>query len=187
MADLEQIEIVLAKLQSNYSELARTWEDVFYNTTPMDVTIKFYDENGDLQTLKIPNRAKDFRYYMNGKSNPEGGVAANPSTIYQNTNTGEAFIKLTGTGVSGWTRLITDSDLSGFILKGAGAPSGNITAKLGTLYVNTVTGVLYVKTTPTSNVGWEALIDVQASYFVHFTPTGRTVTVKVPDTIAAIL
>ena len=31
MADLEQIETVLAKLQNNYSELARTWYNIFYN------------------------------------------------------------------------------------------------------------------------------------------------------------
>ena len=48
MADLEQIETVLAKLQNNYSELARTWYNIFYNTTPMDVTIKFYNEEGNI-------------------------------------------------------------------------------------------------------------------------------------------
>ena len=55
MADLEQIETVLAKLQNNYSELARTWYNIFYNTTPMDVTIKFYNEEGNIQTQTIPN------------------------------------------------------------------------------------------------------------------------------------
>ena len=53
MADLEQIETVLAKLQNNYSELARTWYNIFYNTTPMDVTIKFYNEDGNIQTQTI--------------------------------------------------------------------------------------------------------------------------------------
>ena len=187
MVDLEQIEIILAKLQSNYSELARNWFNIFYNPTPMDVTIKFYDEEGTLQTYRVPNRAKDFTLYINGKSNPEGGVIAGPSTIYQNTENGEAFIKATGTGSSGWVKLVSEADLDGFIIKGSGAPTGNVTAKLGTLYVDVTRGVLYVKTTPTSNVGWQALIDVTASYFVHFIPTGRTVVVKVPSEVASSL
>ena len=34
MADIEQIEVTLARLQNNYSELARTFYTIFYDTTP---------------------------------------------------------------------------------------------------------------------------------------------------------
>ena len=184
MADLEQIETVLAKLQNNYSELARTWYNIFYNTTPMDVTIKFYNEDGNIQTQTIPNRAKDFNYYKNGRVNPESMVSAPPATIYQNLNTGDAFIKLTGTGSSGWVKFVTDADLDGYIIRGAGAPTGNITAKLGTLYIDNVSGIVYIKAKITNNIGWQPLIDVSGSYFVHFIPTGRRVVIKVPEEIA---
>ena len=36
----------------------------------------------------------------------------------------------------------------------------------------------------TNNIGWQPLIDVSGSYFVHFIPTGRRVVVKVPEEIA---
>ena len=51
----EQIETVLTKLATNYSNMAILFYDIFYNTTPMDVTFQMYDEAGELQTYTIPN------------------------------------------------------------------------------------------------------------------------------------
>ena len=41
-----------------------------------------------------------------------------------------------------------------------------------------------IKAKITNNIGWQPLIDVSGSYFVHFIPTGRRVVVKVPEEIA---
>ena len=91
MADIDQISVLLNKLQSNYTELANKYFDIFFNSTPTDVTLEWYDESGVLQTITVPNRAKDFTYFRNGIVDPEGVIVAPKSTIYQNINTGEVF------------------------------------------------------------------------------------------------
>lgn len=179
MADIDQISTVLGKLQSNYSELARTFYTLFYDETPQDITLEWYDENGDLQTQTIPNRAKDMKYVMNGQVNPEGYVQANPSTIFQNTANGEVFVKTSGTGTSGWLKIISEATLAEYIVKGSGAPNGNITAKLGTLYIDNSTGILYIKVTATSSIGWQPLIDIVGANFVHFEDLGQTVIIDI--------
>lgn len=181
MADIDQISTVLGKLQSNYTELANKYFDIFYNPEPMDVTLEWYDENGDLQTYTIPNRAKDLSFIMNGDEDPEGVTPAPRSTIYQNTATGEVFIKTSGTALtkSGWFKIINEATLGEFLIKGNGAPNGRITGKLGTLYIDNSSGVLYVKTTPTSSTGWQPIIDVTAAYFVHYEDLGGTVIIDI--------
>ena len=57
-ATYDQIATMLSKLATNYSNLASVFYDVFYNTTPEDVTFQMYDESGTLQTYTIPNRAR---------------------------------------------------------------------------------------------------------------------------------
>lgn len=179
MADLEQIEVVLAKLQSNYSEFARTFYTLFYDPEPQDITLKWYDEDGTLQTLTIPNRAKDFNLVKNGQTNPEGIVSAPQATVFQNTKNGEIYLKQSGTGTSGWVKIISEADLENFVIHGQGAPNHNLTGKLGTLYVDTTNGVLYIKSLPTGNVGWQAIIDVADSRFAHFLDLGITATINI--------
>lgn len=179
MADLEQIETVLAKLQNNYSELARTFYTLFYDPNPQDIQLEWYDENGVLQQLTTPNRAKDKKYVTNGQTNPEGIVSASPATIYQNIRNGELFVKQSGEGTTGWVKIINETELEDVLIRAEGEPNLNITAKLGTLYINTLTGVLYVKSLPTGNIGWQPLIDVNDSRFLHFIDLKKTVTLNV--------
>ena len=179
MTDIEQIEVTLARLQNNYSELARTFYTIFYDTTPQDVTLEWYDQNNVLQTLTIPNRAKDQKYIRNGVVDPEGFIEAPPATLYQNTKTGELFLKDSGTGTSGWVKIISEADLDDFIIRGDGAPNENVTAKFGTLYVDTATGVLYIKSLPTGNSGWQPIIDVTDSRFVHFVDLKKKVKINI--------
>lgn len=180
MADIDQISVLLNKLQSNYTELANKYFDIFFNSTPTDVTLEWYDESGVLQTIIVPNRAKDFTYFRNGIVDPEGVIVAPKSTIYQNINTGEVFVKIYGTDTaSGWFKIINEASLAEFLIRGNGSPSGQVTAKLGTLYIDGVSGVLYIKTTPTSSTGWQPIIDVTSTYFVHFIDLGETVVIDV--------
>lgn len=179
MADLENIELVLARLQNNYSELARTFYTLFYDPNPQDITLEWYDENNILQTLTIPNRAKDQKYIKSGQTDPEGFVEAPPATIYQNLRTGELFVKNSGTGTSGWTKIINEAEFETFLIRGEGEPNLNITAQLGTLYIDILTGILYVKSLPTGNEGWQPLIDVTDSRFIHFIDLKKNVKVSV--------
>lgn len=168
MADIDQISTVLGKLENNYSELAHNFYTLFYDSNPQDITLEWYDENGILQTLTIPNRAKDLQYIQTGNINPEGFVEAQPSTIFQNLKNGELFVKSSGTGKTGWVKLISESSLDSYIIKGNGDPNGNYTGKLGTLYIDNSSGILYVKITKTTAFGWETLIDVASACLVHY-------------------
>ena len=56
---LEQIQSQLASLQESYGDIARTYYNIFYNPTPMDVTLTLYDNSGELVEITVPNRAKD--------------------------------------------------------------------------------------------------------------------------------
>lgn len=179
MADIDQISTVLGKLQSNYSELARTFYTLFYDETPQDITLEWYDENGVLQTQTIPNRAKDMKYVLNGKVNPEGYVQAGPSTIFQNITNGELFVKTSGTGTSGWLKIISEATLAEYIIRGSGTPNGNVTAKLGTLYIDNSTGILYIKITATSSTGWQPIIDIVGANFVRFNDLEKTVIIDI--------
>ena len=150
----EQIETILSKVATNYSELALVFYDVFYNTTPMDVTFQMFDEAGVLQTYTIPNRAKDFNYILNGEGNPENKVAASMGSIYQDLTNGNLYIKQIDGGKTGWNEFVVQEDLDSYLLKGTGSPEGLIEGQKGLLYVDTAGSSLYIKTTSTGTQGW---------------------------------
>ena len=159
MADLsigtfEQIETILSRVATNYSELALVFYDVFYNKTPMNVTFQMFDESGVLRTYTIPNRAKDFTYILNGNGNPEGSVVAKIGSIYQDILNGNLYIKQIDGGKTGWNEFIVKEDLDSYLLKGTSSPEGIISADKGVLFVDTSTSSLYIKTTTTGTTGW---------------------------------
>ena len=179
MADIDEISTVLGKLQSNYSELYRTFYTMFYDPEPKEFVLKWYDEDGVLQEQEIPNRAKDQNYVKNGNVNPEGVVTAPVGTLYQNLRTGALYSKRTGTGNNGWKVILSEGDLENYIMKGNANPQGQVTAKLGVLYVDSSTGVLYVKITPTGSSGWQPIIDVADARFVHFQDLNETIIIDI--------
>lgn len=150
----EQIETILTKLATDYCNLAAVFYDVFYNTTPMDVTFKMYGEDGILQTYTIPNRAKDMAHLLNGEGSPEGNIYGSLGDIYQDLANGVLYIKETPDGNEGWSAFATQDYLETFILKGVGSPEGNIVANKGALYVDENSAGLYIKSTVTGNTGW---------------------------------
>ena len=103
----EEISELLSHLMTNYTNMARIFNDMFFSTEPKTLTLQLYDEDGVLQTYEIPNRASDFRYMINGTGNPEGVKAANVGTIYQDTAAGELYIKQSGQDSVGWVRVPT--------------------------------------------------------------------------------
>lgn len=160
----EQIEIILSKLATNYSNLAHIFYDVFYNTEPMDVTFQMFDEQGELQTYTIPNRAKDMQNIRSGEGNPEGNVSGSMGTLYQDLANAGLYIKETPTGNEGWVQIATEDYLDDIFLRGSGSPEGVVVAARGVLYIDTNEANLYIKGTITGSTGWILLaMDIDAS------------------------
>lgn len=163
VATFEQLATVLSQLATNYSNLFVDYFNIFYNPEPMDVTIQYYDDEGILQTITIPNRAKDRAYILNGNGSPEGSKSAAKGSIYQDLTNGDAYVKQsTSTDDIGWSKFISASDLEDFLVQGSGSPEGSVTLPKGVLYVDRASAALYMKTTATGNTGW-AMISADTS------------------------
>lgn len=117
MADISLTELVdlLSELFTNINNLDKTYYDMFYNTTPMDITLERYDENGVLQTYSIPNRAKDRDNVIIGTGDPEGQVVAPTGRTYIDTNTANFYYKVQDDNIppnsSGWQLVFTASNI----------------------------------------------------------------------------
>lgn len=160
----EQIEVILSKLATNYSNLAHVFYDVFYNTEPMDVTLQMFDEQGELKTYVIPNRAKDMQNIRNGEGSPEGLVGGSMGTLYQDLENAGLYIKETPDGNEGWVQLATEDYLDDIFLRGSGSPEGTVVAPKGVLYIDTNEANLYIKGSITGSTGWVLLaMDIDAS------------------------
>ena len=149
--DINQIAILLSQLVQNYNELAQNWFDIFYNPEQMDINLKFFDTDGNIQNYTLPNRAKDFRYVMNGTGNPEGIVTANVGCLFLDTEGGDIYLKRTGIQNTGWQRVMSMSEVYS---NGKGSPEGVVAGKKGDMYVDLDSGMLYTKTTATGTTGW---------------------------------
>ena len=144
---ITEVAEALSRVQFNYSNLAQSWYNIFYNTTPMDVQLEFYDVDGNAHTYVIPNRAKDKSYITNGEyADPSDNVSAPIGTLYQSTTTGDVYIKMIGEGATGWIKMISQSDLDRIIVQKAGDPNetGEVRA-FGTLYIDISTGYMYMR------------------------------------------
>jgi hypothetical protein len=173
----EQIETMLTKLATNYSNLAILFYDIFYNPTPMEVTFQMYDESGVLQTYIIPNRAKDNNNILNGEGTPQNNVEAGKGVIYQDLANGDLYIKLTSVGNTGWTKFVTNSVLQDMLIEGIGSPENFVIASKGTLYIDRTDASLYIKASVESSTGWE-LISANTANLVdrdlsNLTPLGE--------------
>ena len=155
LATFEQIATILTQLGTNYSNLFTDYFNIFYSNEPMDVTLQYYDEAGALQTITIPNRAKDRRYILNGEGAPEGSVSGQAGALYQDLLNGNVYIKqVSASDVNGWEKIIALNELEGYISKGAGNPEGRILRDKGALYIDISTSSLYVKDSASGNTGW---------------------------------
>ena len=66
----EQIIALLEQLFTNMNNLDRIYYDMFINTTPMDITLERYNQDGVIETFVLPNRAKDRQNVLQGKGTP---------------------------------------------------------------------------------------------------------------------
>ena len=154
----EQIATILSQLATNYSNLFADYYNLFYNPTPMDVTIQLYDDEGNLSTITIPNRAKDRNYILNGSGAPEGNVSAAKGSVYQDLTDGTAYIKqFANTDNTGWSELMTLELLENYLIQGSGSPEGVVSAPKGVLFIDRASAALYIKVTSTGNTGWDLI------------------------------
>lgn len=153
---------IISRLQLNYTFLAKSWYDIFYNPKPIEkVDINYYDDSGRMQVATIPNLAYSRQYFVQGEGSPQGVVAAAVGTIYQDTTSGDAYIKHYGEDESttGWIKFISQSDIDKIIIHGSKSPEGKVVASPGTLYVDQDDNkaYLYMKRTTSGNTGWERI------------------------------
>lgn len=183
MVDMNTVAAQVSQTLTNYSSLAGTYYDMFYNMVPKDITVEIYDNNGVLQTSTIPNRAKDFRFQLNGQGSPENIVSGSIGTIYQDTLNGSLFIKKSTSGNTGWVEFAYDNintqellTLLGLTLSGSGSPEGVYEAIVGAIYQDTSNGKLYIKKTGTGNTGWIGLAyDQTINPYLNALPSGAVI------------
>ena len=75
-SQLKQIQSQLAALETSYANMTRTYYNMFYNNTPMDITLQIYDEDGALKTITVPNRAKASTSTLTYAGSPLGVLQA---------------------------------------------------------------------------------------------------------------
>jgi hypothetical protein len=106
---IDQLCIQTSQLINDYHSIAQQFYDIFFNATPMDVTLSIYDDTGILQEYTIPNRAKDFNNIKNGNGSPEGVVQGLKGYIYQDLLGADLYIKITNNLNTGWVKLAQES------------------------------------------------------------------------------
>lgn len=103
---LEQIQTQLAALETSYANMTRTYYNMFYNATPMDISLQIYAEDGSLQTITVPNRAKDAqKATFEGSGDPTGKITAPRGSIYLDTNSGNLWYNTNAIGSEGWAKV----------------------------------------------------------------------------------
>lgn len=114
---LKQIQAQLAVLETSYANMTRTYYNMFYNNTPMDITLQIYDEDGALKTITVPNRAKASTSTLTYSGSPLGVLQAALGTLVLDTTSGELWYESLANDVDGWVRLANHDALSDEYLK----------------------------------------------------------------------
>ena len=104
--DINVIAENLTQLLQNSVNMTSVFYDIFLNPEPMDVELVQYNEEGQLVTVLIPNRAKENQRAIIGQGSPEGRIDANEGALYVDQLALSAYVKVEGSGNNGW-RLIT--------------------------------------------------------------------------------
>jgi hypothetical protein len=154
--DMNQIATVLSQLVHNYNQLATNWRKIFFDGTPTDIVLTWFDEDGNLiNTDPLPNLAKCMNYFYHGEGDPEGVVDAPTGSLYQDTQNGLLYLKRTtegtaGHSINGWRPFTA---LNECYSRGQGVPKTTEGYNIGDLYSDEDSGTLYTLT----EAGWEAV------------------------------
>lgn len=134
---------VLSVVYFNMNEVERVYYDIFINPIPMDVELQRYDDEGVLETILVPNRAKSSFNVLTGSGNPNGVTLGNIGALYIDTAfTNDLYYKSTGSDAYGWLKVLNGSNFR------AGVdyltPTGNGSQLTGINASNISSGVLPV-------------------------------------------
>ena len=109
---LEDIVNLLTILFTNLNNQNEIYYDMFLNPTPMDIELERYDENGELVTVTLANRAKDRILSYSGVGSPNGVQVASVGSIYVDTDAGSMYFKASGTDSYGWILVWTSKNFT---------------------------------------------------------------------------
>ena len=104
--DIDVIAENLTELLTNTVNMTSVFYDVFLNPNPMDVELQQYNNDNELVTVVIPNRAKDRRIALDGEGSPEGVKEAPIGTAYVDLLTDHVYFKTSGDDSYGWTLVL---------------------------------------------------------------------------------
>lgn len=107
----------LVELLTNTVNMTSKFYDIFLNPTPMDVELEQYNDENDLITVTIPNRAKDRVLTKFGEGSPEGVVVAVMGTMYIDIVNSEVYIKVSGDDEYGWIPVSSEENIIPIIRK----------------------------------------------------------------------
>ena len=113
--DINIITENLTELLQNTVNMTSVYYDIFLNPEPMDVELTQWNEDGELVTITIPNRAKDNQRAKLGQGSPEGSVEASEGTLYVDEVTQAVYVKASGTGAYGWSVILTQEGVAAYV------------------------------------------------------------------------
>jgi microcystin-dependent protein len=108
---LQDVINVLSVVYFNMNEIERIYYDMFINPVPMDITFQRYNDQGVLENITLPNRAKDHQDTLTGQGAPEGIVSADIGVLYLDTTSQDLYFKSVGTDAYGWLKIFSSLNL----------------------------------------------------------------------------
>lgn len=113
--DINVIAENLAELLTNTVNMTSIYYDIFLNPTPMDVELEMYNDENELITVTIPNRAKDKQVAYSGSGSPEGRVIAPVGSAYVDTTNSTVYYKMSGNDEYGWDAVLSQTIMELYI------------------------------------------------------------------------
>lgn len=114
--DLDIIAENLAELLTNTVNMTSLYYDIFINPNPMDVELQMYNDQNELVTIVVPNRAKDKQVAYSGEGSPEGKVVAPPGSTYVDMENAIVYYKMEGNDAFGWDAIIAQSTMEAYVV-----------------------------------------------------------------------
>ena len=146
---LEELTNVVSQLYFNLNKLDALYYDMFINPIPLTLDLERYDENGELVTVQLNNRAKDRLQTLSGSGSPNGVVAATEGSFYIDNDDRSLYYKSAGVDKFNWVKIWTASN---FQVSDDGSNLQNLNAD------NITSGVLPVPHGGTGNTSLTGII-----------------------------
>ena len=113
--DINTVDENLVELLTNTVNMTAMFYDIFLNPEPLDIDLQMYNDENELITVTIPNRAKDRITPYVGEGSPEGKEVAPIGAVYVDTATSTVYYKVSGDDAYGWNPMISQASMETFI------------------------------------------------------------------------